>query len=137
MGFLRKLLGGTSAPPTRGTLTAADVSSIVGGDLDVVGESRYEGSFKQLLSDAELKAPGGTEKLLPGRIVHEPFNKFDKHAIQVFAGNALVGYVPAETAARLAPALADSGGSADLTVRVWGRYDKGRSVFASARIELD
>jgi hypothetical protein len=136
MGFLQKLFGATGAHTAKGTLSGADISSIIGGDLDVVGESRYEASFKQLLSDTELKVSGGTEKFLAGRIVHEPFNKFDKNAIQVFAGGVLVGYVPTETAKRLAPKLAASGGAADLTVRVWGRYDKRRSVFASARIEL-
>lgn len=134
---MKKLVGAAAAQSTRKALTPADISAIIGDDLDVVGESRYEASFRKLLSDAELKASGGTEKFLGGRIVHEPFNKFDKNAIQVFAADLLVGYVPAESAKRLAPKLAAAGGSADLTVRVWGRYDKGRSVFASARIELD
>lgn len=134
MGFLSRLFSGSNQATE--PVTLEQLADIVNDTaVEVVGESHYRASFKELLTNVELQGRG-TEKYLAGQLTCEPKNKHDKNALQVKAAGLVVGYIAADNAKRLAPRISRAGGSVNVQVRVWAKYDVAGAVFGSATVYL-
>jgi hypothetical protein len=80
--------------------------------FEVVGESHYRNALSNLLAkwgdpDADLEA--FQSATAPAALVREPDNPYDKNAIAVHVDGQLVGYVPRDVAAELAPVMGRRG----------------------------
>jgi hypothetical protein len=109
--------------------------------FDVVGESHYKQSIRSLF-DAVPKGDGA-ELTVTVQLVPDPKNKFDRHAVGVWAGPRQLGFLPRDQAVRYAPVLSSlvsEGWAPQVSARVWAAErgsDYGTRGDFNASIRLD
>lgn len=110
--------------------------------LDVVGESHYEASFKQLLREYGItRVPADGVELDGARaaLVHEPDNPYDSNAVAVWIdGRHQVGHLAKGEAARYVSKLDALGDGAYLEApaRVWIGKDYDGVLYGSATVRV-
>jgi hypothetical protein len=127
-------------PPPRGR--SVEAWSTLLTRQDVVGESHYEASFKQLLQEygiTQVQTDGVELDGARAALVHEPDNPYDSSAVAVWIdGRHQVGHLAKGKAARYAPKLDALGYGTylDAPARVWiGQDDDGR-LYGSATVRI-
>ena len=71
-------------------------------DVEVVGESHYQDALRR--NAGEIGEWGASTSVVV-ELVREPHNRYDKNAVAVHLGGAVVGYLPREEAALVGPML--------------------------------
>lgn len=111
--------------------------------VDVMGETYHEPQIRRILGRV---GPQGVDRELLARLVPEPRNPHDPHAVAVFVGQDCIGYLARELAWRYQPmllGLASVGKEATTPGRIYANESQdwehpGRKVlFAQVRITLD
>ena len=125
MGFLRRLLGGSTQDAAPGGLRWFDYPH--GGVVEVAGAYHRLEAWQR----AFRFGPVGDTHLAQAELVREPTNRHDHNAVMIVVQGEHVGYLPAEVARLWSPYLArmeSDGYRVRATVKVWGKMGKGYST---------
>ena len=139
LGFWRRLIGGSSNAPARGSKPGRDSQfTLVDGpvNLEVVGESFYQDGLRQ----AAGVSTGHTRAVVNAILVAEENNPYDPNAVAVWVQGHQVGHLSRDDAAQMRAGLlalqertgtwialpgAIAGGGPRDTLGVFLRYDLG------------
>ncbi|GGG64541.1 hypothetical protein GCM10011374_30230 [Kocuria dechangensis] len=132
---MKNLLAALLRPTPASEPDAAEVAALLGReDVEVSGEHYYGDALGRAMTSRGA-ALGGVRNVVT-ELIRELRNDHDRNAVVVRLDGAKVGYVPADTARRLGPAM-DKAGYAKrplaVPARLWARRDAGEW---SARVTL-
>jgi hypothetical protein len=94
-------------------------------EIDVVGESHQQEALERI---AGARTERGKHHAVGTTLRCDPRNQYDPNAIRVECMGQLLGYIPRQTAAHLAPPLIQHGGVAEGIGVIVGGWDDGATI---------
>ena len=72
-------------------------------DFEISGESFHTGNFRTIFENLNMNST--SSQIVEATLTRDPFNEYDKNAVEVLIQNLLVGYIPKEQARKVSKLL--------------------------------